>query len=87
MAIENMDTVGNEAVLLINALETATGVIGEAQSAIADVTDSTGGTADGTLDDAGASYTQATLNNNFAELATKVNAILAALRAHGLIES
>lgn len=60
-------------------------VVGAQQSAIASLTDSTTGTADGTLADVGAAFAQATLNNNFADLAAKVNAILAALRAHGLI--
>ena len=82
MAIENLDNRKNELVELINAWEN---LLGSQQAAIADVTDSTGGTADGTLADVGATYTQATLNNNFADLAEKVNEILAALRAHGLI--
>ena len=84
MAIENLDNRKNELVELINAWEN---LLGSQQAAIADVTDSTGGTADGTLADVGATYTQATLNNNFADLAEKVNEILAALRAHGLIDT
>lgn len=84
MAIENLDSRKNELVELINAWEN---VLGSQQAAIADVTDSTGGTADSTLADVGATYTQATLNNNFADLAEKVNEILAALRAHGLIDT
>lgn len=47
----------------------------------------TTGTADGTLDDVGASFNQGTLNNNFKELSTKVNQILAALRSAGVIET
>jgi len=43
------------------------------------LTDSTGGTADGTLADVGASYSQSTLNNNFADLAAKINALRALL--------
>lgn len=50
-------------------------------SAIADVgagtaetlTDSTTGTPTNTINDAGASYTQATLNNNFASLVDEIN--------------
>ena len=42
----------------------------------AEITDSTGGTADGTLADVGASFNQATLNNNFADLAAKVNYLI-----------
>lgn len=47
---------------------------------IAPLTDSTTGTADGTLSDVGAAFNQATLNNNFAELAAKVNALAAMLK-------
>jgi hypothetical protein len=43
---------------------------------VAEITDSTTGTADGTLADVGASFSQATLNNNFADLAAKLNAVL-----------
>jgi len=55
------------------------------QSAVADLTDSTGGTADGTLADVTASHDQTILNNNFADLVAKVNSILAALRKQGII--
>ncbi len=49
----------------------------DAQSGtITELTDSTGGTADDTLADVGASFSQATLNNNFADLAAKVNALV-----------
>lgn len=48
--------------------------------AVAELTDSTTGTADGTLADVGASFNQVTLNNNFADLAAKVNAILRQLK-------
>ncbi len=43
------------------------------------------GTADGTLADVGAAFNQATLNNNFQDVATKINAILAKLRTAGII--
>lgn len=42
------------------------------------------GTADGTIADVGGSFSQATLNNNFKDLSTKVNAILSALDAVGI---
>lgn len=58
---------------------------GTQASAIADLTDNSGGTADGTIADVEAIYTEATLANNFADLAAKVNAILAALRGAGII--
>lgn len=43
------------------------------------------GTADGTVADVGGSFSQTTLNNNFQDLATKVNALLAALRTAGIL--
>jgi hypothetical protein len=43
---------------------------------MAELTDSSTGTADGTIADVGAAFNQATLNNNFADLAAKVNALL-----------
>ncbi|MFF5473335.1 hypothetical protein [Streptomyces achromogenes] len=43
------------------------------------------GTADNTIADVGASFNQATLNNNFRDLSDKVNAIIAALKAAGLM--
>ena len=62
-------------------------VVGTRGGAIADLTMSVG-TADGTVDDVGAAFSQTTLNNNFREMGAKINAILAVLRAstgHGLI--
>jgi len=59
---------------------------GHAQStAVADLTDNTGGTADSTLVAISASYTQAEVRNNMADIAAKVNAILAVLRARGFL--
>lgn len=43
------------------------------------------GTADDTVADVGAAFSQTTLNNNFQDLATKVNAILARLRTAGIL--
>ncbi len=51
------------------------------------LTDSTGGTAGTTLTNVGTSFSQATLNNNFASLAATVNALVAALKRHGLMSS
>lgn len=42
----------------------------------AELTDSTTGTADATLADVGAAFSQSTLNNNFADLAAKVNYLI-----------
>ncbi len=55
-------------------------------AAIADLA-MTVGTADNTLADVGASFNQTTLNNNMRDLGEKVNAILAALRAAGIVAS
>lgn len=60
---------------------------GTQATAIASLTDSTTGTANDTLTDVGGAFSQATLNNNFADLAAKVNAILAALRGAGIVAS
>lgn len=60
---------------------------GTQATAIASLTDSSTGTANDTVTDVGGSFTQATLNNNFADLAAKINAILAALRGAGIIDT
>lgn len=54
-------------------------------NAITSLTDSSGGTASDTLADVPASYTEATLANQIASLAAKVNAILVVLRSANLI--
>jgi uncharacterized tellurite resistance protein B-like protein len=53
-------------------------------AATADLT-MTVGTADGTVADVGGAFAQGTLNDNFREMGTKINAILAALRAANII--
>lgn len=45
------------------------------------------GTANNALTDVGSSFNQGTLNDNFADLATKLNAILVELRKAGVISS
>jgi hypothetical protein len=57
---------------------------GTRASAIVAHTYSTGGTADNTLADFGASFSQATLSSNFADLAAKVNALIAAVHGAGI---
>lgn len=47
---------------------------------LAALTDSTTGTADGTVGDVGGSFSQATLNNNFKELVVKINALAALIK-------
>lgn len=53
--------------------------------AVAPIVAAPGSAASDTLADVGAAFAPATLNNNFASLATKVDAILAALKRHGLM--
>ncbi|MGH3442122.1 MAG: hypothetical protein ACRDUY_08785 [Nitriliruptorales bacterium] len=55
------------------------------QTAPAALTDSTGGTTDDVLTDVSATFSQATLNNNFAELAQDIASIRTALVNLGLI--
>lgn len=57
---------------------------GTQAAAIADLTHAVG-TADGTVDDVGAAFNQATLNNNFREITDTLDAIQAALRGAGII--
>lgn len=46
------------------------------EGVIAELTDSSTGTADATVADVGGSFSQATLNNNFADLTAKINALI-----------
>lgn len=62
-----------------------TQVVGSQGAAIASLTNSTGGTTDGTLAAISGTAADADLNNNFSELHTKLDAVLSALRTHGLI--
>jgi hypothetical protein len=51
------------------------------------LTDSTGGIVSDVLPNVGTSFSQATLNNNFASLSAKVDALITALKRHGLMSS
>lgn len=53
-------------------------------AAVMNATTSTG-TADGVIDDVGATHSQTILNNNFKELQVQIDAILAALRNGNII--
>ncbi len=66
------------------AADLADVIAGIPAAAVADLT-AASGTADGTVADVGASFTQATLNNNFQDVATKINLILARLRTAGIL--
>lgn len=52
---------------------------------VASLTDNSGGAASDTIADVPAAYTEATLANQIASLAAKINAILAALREARII--
>jgi hypothetical protein len=72
----------------VNALIGFFGATPATQAAkVTALTDSTGGTAGTTLANVGTSFSQATLNNNFASLASTVNALVAAMKRHGLMSS
>jgi len=77
---------GNLNIASGNALEVGgTQVVGAQQSAIASLTDNTGGATDGTLAAVSGSGADTTINNNLAELNAKVDSVLSTLRTHGLI--
>ena len=55
--------------------------------ALTPLTSNSTGIASDTLSDVGGQFSQAILNNNFASLAAKVDALIAALKRHGLMGS
>jgi hypothetical protein len=72
----------------VNQLVGFFGVTPATQTAkITAMTDSTGGTAGGTLTNVSSTYTQGILNNNFASLTATVNALVTAFKRHGLMSS
>lgn len=54
-------------------------------AAVPNLTDNSGGTANDTVEDVPAAYAEAPLANNFADVAAKVNTVLARLRSAGVI--
>ncbi len=56
-------------------------------SAISGITDSSGGSADGELSAVSGSGDDSTINDNFSEVSTKLDEILAALRSYGVIDT
>lgn len=54
------------------------------EAAVTDLT-ATAGTADNTIADVGTAFSQAVLNDNFRDLSTKLNTVLAELRKAGII--
>ena len=47
--------------------------------------DATGGTATDSINDVGSSFSQSTINGDLASLAAKVNALISAMKRHGLM--
>lgn len=84
----NADNEGDNLITFVNQVKDVLGDVPAQGSAIASMTDSSGGSADGTIEavpsDTLANAATAS-NNNFAEVNAKIDLILAALRAHGLI--
>ncbi len=62
-------------------------VLSEQQANVVSLTDNSGGTADDTVAAVSGSGDDTTINNNFADLAAKVNELNAVLEAHGLSAS
>lgn len=79
------------AVLAVSPNVPAIGFFGVAPAspapAVAPLVDSSTGIASSTVVDVGAAFSQAQLDNNFATLAAKVNALIAALKRHGLMST
>jgi hypothetical protein len=72
----------------VNAVIGFFGVAPQAQApALAPLTDATTGVAGGTIQNVGTTFSQSTLNNNFASLVAQVNALTAALKRHGLMST
>lgn len=61
-------------------------VVGD-QTAVAALTDSSTGTADGTIADVGAAFSQTALNNNFADLTAQINTLRTRLISAGLLSA
>lgn len=60
---------------------------GTQQAAITDLTDSSGGSTDGTLAAVSGSGADVAINNNFADVAAQLAALNAALQAAGITDS
>jgi hypothetical protein len=79
------------AALVVNPTGPAVGFFGAAPAsqaaAVAPVVDNSTGTASNTLVDVGSTFSQAQIDANFATLAAKVNALIAAMKRHGLMSN
>jgi hypothetical protein len=81
---------GNPA-LVVNPNVASIGFFGTTPSTqappVAPLVDNSSGTASGTMVDVGTTYSQALIDNNFATLTAKVNALISAMKRHGLMSS
>ena len=82
---------GGSPVLVVNPGVPSVGFFGATPagqaSSVAPLTDNTTGATSNALADVGSSYSQSLIDNNFATLAAKVNALIAAMKLHGLMSS
>ncbi len=78
-------------VLAVDAVNRALGFFGATPASqaasLAALTDNSTGTASGTIADVGSTFSQAQIDNNFASLTATVNALIAAMKRHGLMSS
>ena len=74
---------------IVNPLSASVGFFGATPatqaSSVATLVDNSTGLAGTTIVDVGATHSQSTLDNNFATLAAKVNALIATMKRHGLM--
>ncbi len=82
---------GNSPLVVADPVNRLIGFFGVTPStqapSLTSLTASAGSTASDTLADVGTSFSQATLNNNFAGLAAKIDSLIVALKRHGLMAS
>lgn len=84
-------SVGASPVFVVNADVATLGFFGVTPATqaptLAPIVDNSTGAATSAIADVGSSYSQSTIDGNFATLAAKVNALIAALKRHGLMSS
>jgi hypothetical protein len=79
------------AALVVNPTTSAVGFFGVVPAtqatSLVPITDNSNGVASSTIADVGTTYSQSQIDANFATLAAKVNALIAALKRHGLMST
>lgn len=84
MQVNALVALASQAASLPLATTTSAGVVKEAADVV-NLASVGPGTPAGTIVDVGAAFSQATLNNNFASVATTLNAVMTALKNAGLM--